>query len=83
MSMKSTCPRRRIGSVRLLKGIRNGMMFYLGQDHAAYAELFKRKGDLSKAKENLSKAIGIYKECGSDGWVEKAEKELKGLSRKK
>ena len=62
---------------------RNGMMFNLGQDYAAYAELFKRKGDTAKAKENLSKAIEIYKQCGSDGWVEKAEKELKGLSRKK
>jgi len=62
---------------------RNGGMLLLGQDYAAYAELFKRKGDIPKTKENLSKAIGIFKECGSDGWVEKAEKELKGLSRKK
>jgi class 3 adenylate cyclase/tetratricopeptide (TPR) repeat protein len=62
---------------------RNGMALYLGQDYAAYAELLERKGDTPKAKENLSKAIEIFKECGSDGWVEKAEKELKGLSRKK
>jgi len=38
-------------------------------DHALYAELFKRKGDQSKAKENLNKAIEILKECGADGWV--------------
>jgi hypothetical protein len=38
--------------------------------------LFKRKGDTSKAKENLSKAIEIYKECGADGWVTKAEEAL-------
>jgi len=63
--------------------IRNGMMFNLGMDYTAYAELFKRKGDTQKAKENLSKAIGIFKECEADGWVEKAEKELKGFSRKK
>jgi len=31
----------------------------------------------------MNKAIEIYRECGADGWVEKAEKELKGLSRKK
>jgi class 3 adenylate cyclase/tetratricopeptide (TPR) repeat protein len=62
---------------------RNGMMFSLGQDYAAYAELFKRNGDTPKGKENLSKAIGIYKECGADGWVEKAEKELKRLSRER
>jgi tetratricopeptide (TPR) repeat protein len=59
---------------------RNGMMFELGQDYALYAELFKRKGDQSKAKENLNKAIEILKECGADGWVEKYEKELAALS---
>ncbi len=45
-----------------------------------YAELFKRQGDQPKAKENLSKAIEIFKECGADGWVEKYEKELVALS---
>ena len=58
---------------------RNGMMFYLGRDHALYADLLKRKGNQSKAKENLVKAIDILKECGADGWVEKYEKELAGL----
>jgi hypothetical protein len=56
------------------------MMFHLGQDYALYAELSRRKGDLSKARENLTKAIDIYRECGADGWVEKAEKELAELS---
>jgi hypothetical protein len=32
------------------------------------------------AKKNLKKAIEILKECGSDGWVEKYEKELAALS---
>jgi Tfp pilus assembly protein PilF len=59
---------------------KNGLMFYLGKDYALYAELFKRKGDQSKARENLSKAIEILKECGADGWVEKYEKELAALS---
>jgi class 3 adenylate cyclase/tetratricopeptide (TPR) repeat protein len=62
---------------------RNGMMFNLGQDYTAYAELSKRKGDTQKARENLKQAIEIFKKCGSDGWVERAEEELKGLSRKK
>jgi class 3 adenylate cyclase/tetratricopeptide (TPR) repeat protein len=57
----------------------NGMMWNLARDYALYAELFKRKGDLPKAKENLSKAIEIFKECGADGWVEKYEKELATL----
>jgi hypothetical protein len=59
---------------------RNGMMWHLGMDYALYAKLFKRKGDQSKAKENLNKAIEILKECGADGWVEKYEKELATLS---
>jgi len=52
------------------------MIFFLTQDYALYAELFKRKGDQSKAKENLNKAIKILTECGADGWIEKYEKEL-------
>jgi len=55
---------------------RNRVMFQLGKDYALYAELFKRKGDRPKARENLGKAIEIFKECGADGWAEKAEKDL-------
>ncbi len=46
-------------------------MWNLARDYALYADLFKRKGDLSKAQENVTKAIEIFKECGADGWVEK------------
>jgi hypothetical protein len=56
------------------------MMFNLGRDYALYTDLFKRKGDRFKVHENLGKAIEIFKECGADGWVEKAEKELGTLS---
>jgi class 3 adenylate cyclase/tetratricopeptide (TPR) repeat protein/ribosomal protein L40E len=59
---------------------RNRMMFHLGKDYTLYAELFKRKGDRLKAQENLGKAIETFKECGADGWVVKAEKELATLS---
>jgi class 3 adenylate cyclase/tetratricopeptide (TPR) repeat protein len=58
---------------------RNGMMFHLGKGYALYAELFRRKGDQSKAKETLGKAIEIFKECGADGWVQKYEIELAEL----
>ena len=58
---------------------RNRMMFHLGKDYALYADLFRRKGDRLKAQENLGKAIEIFKECGADGWVEKAEKDLAAL----
>jgi hypothetical protein len=52
------------------------MMFHLGRDHALCAELFKRKGDRSKSQEHLGKAIELYKECGADGWLKKAEEEI-------
>ena len=59
---------------------RNGTIWNLGRDYAHYAELLKRKGNLSEAKENLAKAIETFIECGSDGWVEKYEKELPSLA---
>jgi tetratricopeptide (TPR) repeat protein len=59
---------------------RNGMMLHLGRDHALCAELFKRKGDRSKFQEHLGKAMDIYKECGADGWLKKAEEEFAALS---
>ncbi len=56
------------------------MDFWLVRTYALYAEFHKRNGDQSKAKENLTKAIEILKECGADGWVEKYEKELTAIS---
>ena len=56
---------------------KNDMQFRLGQDYVIYAEVFQRKGDQSKARNNLSTAIEIFKQCGADGWVEKYEKQLK------
>ena len=58
----------------------NGMMWHLARDYAFYAELHKRNKSPSKAKEYLSKAIDIFKECGADGWVGKYEKELATLA---
>jgi class 3 adenylate cyclase/tetratricopeptide (TPR) repeat protein/ribosomal protein L40E len=55
---------------------RNRMMFNLGKDFVLYSELFRQKGDRLKAQENLGKAIELFKACGADGWVVKAEKEL-------
>ncbi|MFH1953310.1 MAG: adenylate/guanylate cyclase domain-containing protein [Pseudomonadota bacterium] len=59
---------------------RNGMMWSLARDYAFAAELFRRKGNESKAKKTLTNAIEIFKECGADGWVGKYEKELAALS---
>ena len=58
---------------------RNGTMWQLGMDYAAYADLLKRKGDLPGAREKLGKAIEIYRECGADGWLKKARKDLAEL----
>jgi len=52
---------------------------YLGEDFTLYAELFKRKGDMSIARETLGKALEIFRECGADGWVTKYDKELAAL----
>ena len=60
---------------------KNGMMFEMGTAHAIYAELLKRKGDLPGAKEKLSKAIEIYKECGADGWLKKAQEDLAAIEK--
>jgi len=60
--------------------IRNGMRWYLAMDHACYANWFKKKDDRTGVKEQLTKAINIFRECGADGWVEKYEKELAFVS---
>ena len=60
---------------------RNGTMGDLGMAHALYAELLKRKGDLPGAKEKLNKAIEIYKECGADGWLKKAQDDLAAIEK--
>lgn len=61
-------------------GKRNHMKWNLARSHALYAELFKRKGNLPKAREQLSNAIEIFKDCGADGWAKKTEEELANLS---
>ena len=55
-------------------------MVQLGHDYTIYAGLLMGKGDRLKAQENLGKATEIFKECGADGRVTIAEKELATLS---
>ena len=59
---------------------KNEVRWSLARDYTLYAEVFKRKGDQSKAKENLTKALDIYKQCGADGWVKKYEEDSASLS---
>jgi tetratricopeptide (TPR) repeat protein len=59
---------------------RNGTRWYLATDHALYGDWFKKKGNLSSAAEQLTRAVEIFRECGADGWVKKSEKELGAFS---
>lgn len=59
---------------------RNGTRFFLAKDYALYASLLNQKGDRPKAREQLGRAVDIMKECGADGWVDKAKWELALIS---
>ena len=59
---------------------KNGMRWYLANDHVLYADWFKKKGDIHGAKEQLTKAIDLFRECGADGWVTRTEKTLAEIS---
>ncbi|MDY7032202.1 MAG: AAA family ATPase, partial [Thermodesulfobacteriota bacterium] len=61
---------------------RNNTRFHLGMSYALYADFFKRKGELPEARQKLNKAIEILRECGADGWVDKAEEELGRIQQK-
>ena len=58
---------------------KHGTRWYLARDHALYADWFQKKGDPSKAREQLSRAIEVFAECGADGWVAKYTKKLNSL----
>ncbi|MFO7558541.1 MAG: adenylate/guanylate cyclase domain-containing protein [Desulfobacterales bacterium] len=55
------------------------LRWQLAKDYAAYSDFFKKNGNIVKAKENMVKAIDIFKACGADGWGKKYEKELTAL----
>jgi tetratricopeptide (TPR) repeat protein len=59
---------------------RNGTRWQLVPDHACYADWFKKKGNMQGAKEQLTKAIYLFRECGADGWVTRTEKTLAGIA---
>ena len=58
---------------------RNGLRWHLATDHVLYADWFKKKDNIQGAKEQLTKAIDIFKECGADGWVTRTENTLASL----
>jgi len=50
--------------------------WYMGKDYILYADWFKKKGDVLKTREQLSKAIDLFRVCGADGWIDTCEKKL-------
>ncbi len=59
---------------------KHGTRWQLASDHALYADWFKKKGDIADARENIHKAIDIFNECGSDGWVARTQESLAKLA---
>jgi len=55
---------------------RNQTQWFLGQDYLVYAKLCRKKGDMPAARIKMSRAIGIFEECGADGWVRILEKQM-------
>ncbi len=53
----------------------NDAKYQLGRNYIAYAEIYKHRDDISRAKSKMFQAMEIFKECGADGWVEKTEKD--------
>lgn len=59
---------------------RNCLRFHLAKDYELYANLLKRKGDRPRALEYFGRAIDLFKECGADGWLKKAETEIANIA---
>jgi len=57
----------------------HGISWNLGKDRTLYADWFKKKGDIQAAKEQLARAIDLFRECGADGWVTITEEKLARL----
>ena len=55
---------------------RNGMSCNLGWDYALYSQLSIKKRDFTNAKISIEKAIGIFDDCGADGWARMLRKKL-------
>ncbi|MGD9301000.1 MAG: adenylate/guanylate cyclase domain-containing protein [Desulfobacterales bacterium] len=58
----------------------NGTLFNLGRNYALHAELCSRKGDQDRAATALKKAIDVFKDCGSDGFLKRAEESLAAIA---
>ena len=57
----------------------NGTLLNLGRNYTLYAELCSRRGDQDKAVTAFQKAIDVFKDCGSDGFLKRAEDSLASI----
>jgi predicted ATPase/class 3 adenylate cyclase len=57
----------------------NGTLLNLGRNYALYAELCNRRGERDKAQTAYKKAIEVFKDCGSDGFMQRAEASLASM----
>jgi len=51
----------------------NGTLLNLGRTYALYAELHRRRGDSHSAGYALNQAIAVFKDCGANGFLERAQ----------
>ncbi|MGB6364901.1 MAG: hypothetical protein WBG64_19730, partial [Thermoanaerobaculia bacterium] len=47
----------------------HGLSWQLARDHAAMAELHRRRGDSAAMGESLDRARELFAECGAGGWA--------------
>jgi len=59
--------------------IKHGTHWELARNYSLYADWYKKKGDNVAAKEQLARAIDLFRECGADGWVTMTEEKLARL----
>jgi hypothetical protein len=58
----------------------NGMQLLLGRDHLLSARIWNRTGNPARAREDLTRAMEIFQQCGADGYLKKASQELAVLA---
>jgi beta-galactosidase beta subunit len=55
---------------------KNEMNWNLAKDHDFYSKILLLKDFRQEAIAEKNEAIRIFKECGADGWVARAEAEM-------
>lgn len=57
----------------------NGTRLNLGRNFTLYAELYRRRGQQDDAVTALNTAIEVFKKCGADGFLKRAEEDLASI----